>query len=78
MFILGVTKMKLTFQQCGKFNADVTGWDTSKVVTFERPFCWCGNAFQGKGMGGWDLSAATNTYGLIWWIPNMRDDISGW
>ena len=37
------------------FNADISGWDVSKVTTFEEMF-WGSTAFN-QDLSGWDLSS---------------------
>lgn len=50
------------------FNADISGWDVSKVTTFEEMF-WGSTEFN-QDLSGWDLSSGeycVDHDGVIWY-----------
>ena len=64
------------FNGCGKFNADLSGWDTSNVTRMASMFFSC-QEFN-SDLSGWDVSKVTNVLGMFYGCTKFNSDISGW
>ena len=71
-----VTNMKGMFQDCYKFNADLSKWNVSSVENMKRMFqdCYNFNSDLSKG----NVSIVEYMGGLFWGCENFNCDLSKW
>ena len=73
-----VVNMEDLFKKCTKFNADISGWDTSNVENMSGMFSGSFNALFNQDIGGWDTSNVLDMSSMLSDASNFDQDISGW
>ena len=68
--------MAFLFYEKGSFNADIGGWDVSKLTTMESMFEEA-TAFN-QAIGNWDVSEVTNMDVMFDEAKNFSQDLSTW
>ena len=68
--------MQDIFRRCTVFNGDLSNWDTSNVTTTQNAFEVC-SAYQGTGIGGWDMGKCTNMASMFT-DSAFNTNINGW
>ena len=69
--------MNNMFEQCKKFNCDLSKWNTSKVEYMTKMFCRCIN-FDGKGLENWDVSKVVDFDKMFLYCENIDVDLNNW
>lgn len=72
----GLTDLESMFANADYFNEDITGWDTSRVVTMKYLFD-CAFRFN-RDISGWDTSNVENMLGMLRHTEVFNWDISRW
>jgi surface protein len=71
-----VTNMGYLFYYKRSFNADISGWVTSKVTTMDRMF-GVASAFN-QPIGNWDVFSATNMDYMFFEATDFSQNLSTW
>ena len=71
-----VTNMHHMFQDCYKFNSDLSKWDVSNVKNMFAMFYSCKNF--NSDLYKWDVSSVTNMYCMFYSCKNFNSDLSNW
>ena len=71
-----VTNMNSMFQDCYKFNADLSNWDVSSVGDMRDMFFSC-KVFN-SDLSNWDVSGVKNMAGMFEECENFNCDLSKW
>ena len=71
------TNITRMLQNCSNFNQDLSGWNTSNVITMNSVFENC-TQFQGTGLYKWNTSNVTTMDSLFNNCNNFNQDLSGW
>ena len=71
-----IESMASLFNNCNKFNEDISGWNTSKVVGMSQMFrsAWSFN----QNISGWNTSKVTAMQDMFNSAGGFNQDISGW
>ena len=65
------------FYEATKFDANLTLWDTSKVVDMSETF-YGASSFQGVGVTAWDVSSVTNMHDMFGKCYSFNAELSAW
>ena len=71
-----ITNAYAMFEECRKFNQDLSTWDTSNILYMNNMFATCSN-FNGN-VSTWDVSNVTNMESMFVRATNFNQDLSGW
>ena len=71
-----VTNMHHMFQDCYKFNSDLSKWDVSSVTNMYCMFYSCKNF--NSDLSNWDVSNVEDMYCMFWYCENFNSDLSNW
>ena len=73
----GVSDASRMFYNAYRFNADLSGWNTSSVIDMSGMFSNA-DAFTGKGLSSWDVSGVTDMSDMFRYTPAFNGDLSEW
>jgi surface protein len=74
---LAVTSMLQTFKGASAMNADVGGWDVSRVTTLDNAFN-AAEQFLGIGLDKWTTTVVTKLSSTFYGATKMNADLSAW
>merc|ERR1711892_703146 len=64
------------FLQAGKFNVDISSWNTSTATNFKYMF-FRATAFK-QPLDSWNTEKATNFEGMFYWAHNFNQPLGSW
>lgn len=71
-----ITNAHAMFENCRKFNQDLSMWDTSNILYMSNMFATCSN-FNGD-VSTWDVSNVVMMESMFARATNFNQDLSGW
>ncbi|MCP4320833.1 MAG: BspA family leucine-rich repeat surface protein, partial [Alteromonadales bacterium] len=71
-----VISVAVMFDDCGSFNADISGWDVSNVQDFSEMLSYC-SVFN-SNISGWNMSSATSLYYMFYEAIIFNQPIGIW
>ena len=74
--LASVTSFESMFEDCERFNGDVSGWNTAACTNMTRMF-QCASSFNAD-LSGWNTAACTNVRCMFYNASSFNGDLSGW
>jgi hypothetical protein len=65
------------FKGAAAFNADISGWDVSRVSNFNTAFNACAE-FEGTGLGKWAMTEAITLVSTFYGASKFNADLGAW
>ena len=74
--LTGLTSLDFMFYNATSFNGNITGWDTSSVITMNNMFGWASSFNQ--PIGNWNTSRVVDMYSTFGYASSFNQPIGNW